>query len=476
MKNPCRVLGPVVLWGTVTVIVADVVATAAGDSAQAPPAQPKPVVELEEDVYRYEPADNGAGPLWCSGSTCLVRIGEHVFASGLETLKGVPPVNNCRWLLFRREATGWDLERADDSGRTREPSPLAGFPDGRLFLSANPTLGRAPEPHGGPARPEVFQFVAENPAAAPERILPGWAGAPRFSEHSYRSFAADGPNRELILMQNVGYTHAEWSFRDRDGQWSAQGKLVWPWGADYDQPQPIRICYPTVALSNRAVHFCGVSDIVEPYQNWREYKKQLTGRDWDYDFRRLFYTWTPDIAAGKFGAWVEIASRDKTCGWISPCDLWVAPDGAAHLLWVERALDERLREKFFPDARQSYQLNYAVVRGGAVVRRRSLVQAGEGGEVPAAARFQVTPENRLFVFYYVHGSGGAGRRVSENRLLEVYPDGTCSLGVRVPLAGPFTRYFTATIRAGSPPSRTLEVLGHRAGSPLIMSYARIRLW
>jgi hypothetical protein len=476
MKNPCRAFASVVLWGIVTVIVADVAATAAPDSAPASPTVLKPVVELEEDVYRYEPADNGAGPLWCSGSTCLVRIGEHVFASGLETLKGVPPVNNCRWLLFRREATGWDLKRADDNGRTREPSPLAGFPDGRLFLSANPTLGTAPEPNGGPARPEVFQFAAENPAAAPERILPGWAGAPRFSEHSYRSFAADGPNRELLLLQNVGYTHAEWSFRDRDGQWSAQGKLVWPWGAKYDQPQPIRICYPTVALSNRAVHLCGVSDIVEPYQKWREYKKQLTGRDWDYDFRRLFYTWTPDIATGKFGGWIEIASRDKTCGWISPCDLWVAPDGAAHLLWVERALDERLREKFFPDAQQSYQLNYAVVRGGAVVQRRSLVQAGEGGEIPAAARFQVTPENRLFVFYYVHGSGAAGHRVSENRLLEVYQDGTSSPEVRVPLARPFTRYFTTTVRAGSPPSRTLEVLGHRTGQPLTMSYARIRLW
>jgi hypothetical protein len=66
----------------------------------------RPVVEVEEEVYRYEPADNGAGPLWCSGSTCLVRIGGEVFASGLETPPGVPPLNNCRWLLFRRGARG----------------------------------------------------------------------------------------------------------------------------------------------------------------------------------------------------------------------------------------------------------------------------------------------------------------------------------------------------------------------------------
>ena len=64
------------------------------------------------------------------------------------------------------------------------------------------------------------------------------------------------------------------------------------------------------------MHFCGVSDIVEPYPEWRAYKKQLTGKEWDYDFRRLFYTWTPDITREKFRHWVEVASRDKTCGWI----------------------------------------------------------------------------------------------------------------------------------------------------------------
>src|SRR5438132_9136305 len=70
---------------------------------------------------------------------------------------------------------------------------------------------------------------------------------------------------------------------DAAGKWSAQGKLAWPWGAEYDQPQPIRVCYPNVALRNRALYFCGVSDIVEPYQSWRQDKKQLTGREWDYD-------------------------------------------------------------------------------------------------------------------------------------------------------------------------------------------------
>ncbi|MBI4328019.1 MAG: hypothetical protein HY674_22540 [Chloroflexi bacterium] len=451
---------------------------AAAQTSKPPKPPLQPVVEVEEDVYRYESADNGAGPLWCGGSTCLVRIGNDVFASGLETLKDFKPLNNCRWTLFKCGADGWEQQQADPAGRTREPSPLAAFPDGRLFLSANPTLTTAPDAYSGPARPEILQFKAADIKAPFERILPAWDGSPPFTEHSYRSFAADGPGRELILFQNIGYTHAEWTFRDQAGQWLAQGKLKWPWGAEYDQPQPIRVCYPNVALKNRAVHICGVSDIVEPYKQWRAYKKQLTGRDWDYDFRRLFYTWIADITTGQFQPWVEIASRDKTCGWVSPGDLWVGPDGAAHILWTDRALDERLREQFFPGEKQSHTLNYAVVRDGKVVLRRTLLEAREGGpqEIPGRARFQITPENRLLVFVYVSGKNAAGEPVSENRLLELYADGSSSAPVRVPLKHPMGDYFTATVRGGSPPSRTLELLGHRVGSSLTVSFARIKVY
>jgi hypothetical protein len=389
----------------------------------------------------------------------------------------VKPLNNCRWLLFKRGAAGWEKVRVDETGRTREPCPLAGFSDGRLFLSANPTLASRGEAGGGPARPELLQFSASHPQAGFERILPVWNGTPRFTEHSYRSLAADAARGELILFQNIDYTHVEWAFRDREGKWSAQGQLKWPWGADYDTPQPIRVCYPTVALQDRAVYFCGVSDIVEPHTKWRAFKKQLTGKDWDYDFRRLFFTWTPDITSGKFREWIEMASRDKTAGWLFPADLWAAPDGAVHLLWTERALDERLREKFFPNEKQSHALNYAMVREGNVVLRRTLAQGGEGlsAEIPSAGRFHVAPDHRLFVFYYVAGADAAGQPVSENRLMELRSGGAASESVRVPLKVPFTSFFTTTVRAGSPPSNALELLGQRVGRPLAIGYARIRL-
>ncbi|MEN6333150.1 MAG: hypothetical protein ABFE01_02755, partial [Phycisphaerales bacterium] len=242
----------------------------------------RPIVEVEDDVYNYEPANNGAGPMWCHGSTCLVRVGEDVFASGLETLPGAKPLNNCRWMLFHREPQGWRKVCVDASGRTREPCPMAGFSDGRLFVSVNPTLNTDPNAYAGPARPEILRFAVQNPNAPVETMLPGWSGEPKFAEHSYRSFAADGSARELILFQNIGYTHAEWTFLDREGRWSRQGQLAWPWGAEYAKPEPIRVCYPNVVLKNHEVHFCGVSDIIEPNETWRAFKKQLTGQEWDY--------------------------------------------------------------------------------------------------------------------------------------------------------------------------------------------------
>ena len=332
--------------------------------------------------------------------------------------------------------------------------------------------------YSGPARPEILQFSAKDPKAPFETILPG-LGRPAAVHRALLPQLRRRRRRPaaLILFQNIGYTHAEWAFRDGDGRWAAKGKLVWPWGAEYDKPQPIRVCYPDVAIRGRAVHFCGVSDIVEPYQKWRDYKLKLTGQKWDYDFRRLFYTWTDDITTGKFQPWVEIASRDKTCGWIDPGDLWLAPDGSVHILWTERAIDERLRKEFFPGEKQSHTLQYAILRAGKVVSRRTLLKAEEGGagEVPGRGRFHVTPDGRLFVFYYVHGKDAAGKAVSENRLMELRPDGTSGPEVRVPLKQPFREYFTATVRAGSPPSTILDVLGHRVGAANTVSYARIRL-
>lgn len=429
------------------------------------------VVEVEEELYRYQPADNGAGPMWCSGSSCLVRQGEVVYATGLETLPTAKPLNNCRWVLWRRDAQGWKRFYEDAEGRTREPAPLAGFRDGRVFVSANPTLNPPDKTGGGPARPEVWMFDGRS-AQAPQRLAPEWNGQPRFSEHSYRTFVADAARGEFLIFQNIDYTHAEWTFRDRAGAWSAQEQLKWPWGADYAKPGPIRVCYPNVALRDRAVHFVGVSDITEPNPAWRAFKKELTGKEWDYDFRRLFYTWTPDVTREGFREWIEIASRESTCGWISPSDLWLAPDGRVFVLWTERALDERLRAKFFPEAKQEYALRLATLRDGKVLGRQTLLESHEGepGPVVSGARFHPLPNGRLAVIYHASGPQGSG-----NRLMELGTEGQAGPSTEVRLSPAFTSFFTATPRSGPANLETLDLLGVRAGTANAIGYARLRV-
>ncbi len=430
-----------------------------------------PIVEVEEEVYSFEPANNGAGPMWCFGNTCVIRSGERVFTSGLHTLDMAKPLNNCVPSIFLRDKEGWKIAYRS-SGRTREPSPLAMFPGGGVFLSVNPTTTLR-DVYSGPSQPGILEFQATSPNDAPRLLTPKWEGNPQFTEHSYRSFVVDGENQEMILFQNIGYTHAEWSFCHQNGEWSACGKLYWPRDAK-SGGQPIRVCYPSVALADRRVFVCGVSDIVEPNRQWLSYKRELTGREWDYVFRRLYFTWSDDITTGKFHDWVEISNRESTAGSIFPNDLFVNPNGDISLLWNETTLDNRLRDRFFPMAKQRHALEYAVVRNGKVAHRISLIDHVEeiGGKLPGRGRFHATPDGRLWVFCYVSDVDDQGNPIARNQLMEVGSDGTLSATMTVNLRHPMASFFTNTVRAGCLPSKSLDVFGQVGNA---MRYARIKV-
>ena len=276
----------------------------------------RPVVEAEEDIYTYQPANNGAGPLWCHGSTCLVRIGDDVFASGLETLENAKPLNNCRWTLYQRDKNGWQLQQADPTGRTREPCPLAGFPDGRLFLSVNPTLTEK-DAYSGPARPEILQFAARDAKAPFERLLPVWDGTPAFTEHSYRSFAADGPGHELILLQNIGYTHAEWTFRDRTAagppKANCAGRTARSTPSQSRSASAIRTSCSGIAPSISAAS----ATLSSRTRNGEPTRSSSPATNGTTTSAACSTPGRRTSRAKKFRPWVEIASRDKTCGGIS---------------------------------------------------------------------------------------------------------------------------------------------------------------
>ncbi|NLX98903.1 MAG: hypothetical protein GXY83_22370, partial [Rhodopirellula sp.] len=303
---------------------------------------------------------------------------------------------------------------------------------------------------------------------------------------------ADAATGEAVMLNQISYSHKEWALLKRDGTWAA-GKLMNVPSREgdihaYRPPYNLhRFNYGSVVLKNRAAYVTGCVS----YANWdrageKELADILKGESARQRLgslanrRRMMFTWTPDIATTPFCEWLEVGSTMANGGWLFPGDLWVAADGAAHVLWYEGPMDRRLRNERFPDIKLTHAIKYAIVRDGQIVRRVTLIEGGEGlgSEIPQSIqpRFHITPENRLLAWYYASGTDAQGERVSENRLVEILADGTPGVPVVLPLAHPFRMAFTATPRGGSPPSNVLDLFGIRAeGPPTTLCYARVRL-
>ncbi len=450
-----------------------------------------PAVEVEEDIYSYEPPDNGAGPLWGMGAPMIVRDGETLFMSGLETLPDEEPLHNVRWKLYKRDANGWELQQADEEGRTREPCPIGIIPgEGRLMLSANPTLTE-PGEHAGPAEPQLLEFDVNEPRTPPASHVPPWDSDHDdygFSEHTYRHFAVDPETGGSFMLNQIGWSHRMWALHEPGGAWSwgrldnvpSEDRHMHAYRPDYHVH---RVNYGSSVLKGRAVHVTGRAS----YANWdgvgeEEMAEILDGETarsrWGSTrcARRMVYAWTPDVTSEPFSEWIEVGTTMPTGGWLNPGDLWAGPDDRIHILWYEAPPPADVPEQFLPDEPRLHSAKYAVVRDGEVVHRATLIEGVEedGDELPGMLpRFHIGPDNRLFVLYTV--SEGSGP-VTENRLVEVDEQGAFSDPIVLPLQSPFSRPFTATPRGGTTPSDVLDLFGIRVGSPSnTLSYARVRL-
>lgn len=432
----------------------------------------------EEDIYRYRPANNGAGPMWASGMTTIVRSGDQVVACGLETVPDAEGLSNCRWLLFKRYDSGWKLESRDLVNFNREPCSLAVLNEQNILMSSNPKQADLCSKYC-PTHPEILSFNAQDLQLPFRRLIPVWSRGAEFTDHSYRAMAVDRINRELVLFQNYKHQQAEWSFLDKSGVWNTGEPLRWPVGIYGDQEIPLRLCYSNVALSGRSVYFFSTEDIPEPNEDWRVYKKNVMGRSWDYVFRRLFFSWCNDIIEDGFHPWVEIANYDETAGHIRNQDMWLDAGGGIHLLWTESVLDERLRDRFFPDKKQRHSLCYAVLRNGEMAVNAVLLSysEGQGDSVTAVgtARFHAKPDGHLYVVCYVRGMSTDGRGVSENRLIEVSGGRQSGRWRTIPFKRPFVNFQMASERAGCAPSDWLDIIGIQEGKENTISYGRVQI-
>jgi len=434
-------------------------------------------ITVEEDIYSYVTADNGSGPMWARGATTIVRWNDKVYASGLETDLSIEGLSRCRWLLFERKKSGWFLGARDLLHLNREPCPVAVFDDGTLLLSVNPKQADTCKEYCL-THPEILAFKGASLHETPDHWTPIWGNNPGLNDHSYRALAVDSANHEIILFQNYMYDLAEWTFRDRSGEWPYNRTIHWPVDTYNGKEIPLRLCYSNVALKGKKAWFLSTSDIVEPNDSWREYKKELTGREWDYVFRRMFFSYSKNIASEEFQPWIEIANRDATAGKVWHQDLWIDNEDRAHILWTEQAIDERIRDRFFPDATQYKALNYTVIQQGKIIKTVPLVTYSEGDSdvlTPGEARFHSTPDGRLYVFYYISGKSASGAQVSENRIMEITSDGLPGQFQTIPFKSPFMNFQTATERAGCRPSEWIDLIGVREGQANTISYGRIRL-
>ena len=418
-------------------------------------------VAAEETIAPFGTADNGSGPLWCYGSSAIARDGDRVFVSLPEVGEGVPPLCNTRWQLFARDLGGWSRAAVNDLFDEREPCPLLRLP-GRLLLSVNPsTGGRGGSPgvrENHWCRPQLLEFDAARPGDPPRSLQPVWDRDYAFSEHSYRGAAACPRSGEVLLLNISGRGQA-WSLLDAGGDWSRRGFLEFP----------LRACYPNVALREGAAWVVAVSDIVEPNAAWRELKRRHTGRDWDYDFRQLFFGHTPALGETPFSPILTFASRDETAGMVRNEDLWIDAAGDAHVLYTDHSVWHRfVRDELFPEVPMTVSLKYARIHDGAVAERRVLRESVEDrGPRVGWARFHDAGDGRLLVLGHVVDDGGPANFAQQLLPSQEEP-------VRLDLRHPLGSFLTASGRLGSEPSTTVDLCGPgpEAG---VMRYVQLRI-
>ncbi|MCX6910959.1 MAG: hypothetical protein NTY01_23355, partial [Verrucomicrobia bacterium] len=436
----------------------------------------------------YEVTNNGSGMFWGSGSPQIARVGDRLFVSVFEAVPGCAPLNNARWALYERGADGWRLCQRDEKDRTREPSPLGVSHSDRLLMSVNPTLApwipasASAKTAGGPARPEFLEFDPAHPEREPRHLVPQWDGKPEFTEHSYRTFAADGKNGEFIVFNKVGNTHSMWAFLGRDGKWKT-GQLTWPKGEDpkyavwHGQHTPVN--YANAMLRDREAHYIGTS----PYNIWNRIdplKTETWGREkWGWRMRKLHYAWTPDITTRPFAPWTVVADTMDDGGTLTLGDSLITADGRVHVVWQQNPIHPKLRDIHFPDIKRDSRLWYGVLKQGKALQKRALFCGGEttGPVQPnGQPRFHITPDQTLYILYNIVGTTPATKAQTGSYAVRVEADGSISAAVRIPLHRPLTgTFFTASPRSGNRLSDATDILiaDTQDGKP-VARYARIR--
>ena len=422
----------------------------------------------DETIALIPSADNGASPLWCFGSSIFVRDGDDLYLSLLQTDPGIPPSANCHWEIWKREKGEWKTLFKGGEGLEREPCPLVRMAPGELVLSTHPKVMEKPFHDGKgdipwyskPGLTGIFPDEEDNDAVY-HHYHPVFQDGAQFSDTSYRGIGIDPSNREILLLviDQRGDENFQVSWLRSDKGWESLPVLRFP----------IRACYPQVVLENRQGHVLAIGDIVEPVEEWREMKFSKLQRKWDYVFRRLFYTWSPDLGREPFGEPLEIDSVDATGGYMLNLDLYVDEQNRAHVLYLKKPYQyDFMRDRYFPGARMRVFLEYAVLQQGKVVSRRTLIEGSAEEGYPQgvenlhlwSGRLHALPDGSLGVLFSGAWKDMEGREKTGMFLSQLSESGKVEKTMELPVSKTLSgMYFTNTRRSGSEVGRHLDIVG-----------------
>lgn len=437
-------------------------------------------VNREETVVSDIPFfKNGASPGWNNGSPMIVRKGDDVWFSLSRPVEGVPAYANTIWQIYKRRDDGWKVVLEADGPDQREPCQLALINSYTLAVFVNPKTSFLRFRHENQAilwnsHPHLLAFplAMESPETFP--IEPLFSGSPTLREHTYRGLAVDSRTSEaFVLVVDPDSELYHPSYLDAEGEWHAMDAFTFP----------IRGLYPNLYVRGGAAHIAAVSDIREPVQAWQDAKYKKFQRHWDFAYRHIYYSWTPDARTGGFETSLLIDDIEDRPGNARNLDLLVNDDGTAHLLYVKHRFQyEFLRDEFFPGEPMTDEIGYAQVKDGRLIQLQTIAKGNSETELKDLApgeagslkwgRLHRLENGRVVAIY-----SGTDRGGDAMWLARLSKDGSVDDVAKIPMENPLgSHYFTNTQRGGSAPSNTIDLLEMNYGTEFhSVRYAEIEV-
>ncbi len=355
-----------------------------------------------ETICKTQKFNNGATPTWCHGNSLICRVGDRVFVTNPQFHPEREKLNCTHMQLFEKKDGGaWRLVYDDDGVFQREPCYPLYLGDNRLAVVANPTARQyAPDEPSMyvDCVPMVYLFdISDGGVRKVDTVPIPWDDPGyKFGDHSYRSSAVDKETGTVIFTNQYRFDYGDrgahcYSVLDHDRNVIRNGKLQFP----------RRSCHHNIAMKDGETYVFGLRDVVEPVEEWRQYKFEQTGMYWDYDCRHMYLLYSPDITKEDFGSVQDVCDEDATCGRVLNLDCSYDRNGDVWLLTAQRSIWKTcMRDRFFPDTKleEKFML-YRYSKGVQVEKHLLDCVSMEGRLAAEAGFFHTASDGTLYVVW-----------------------------------------------------------------------------